>query len=885
MSLNGNVENCIELRGSISLPETIHGKTAYEIAVYHGFDGTEEEWLAYLEGAQSEAVKTAGEQAQANIKNDIGAALSDIAEAKATMLSEIEIVGSIVQTTGNSETAVMSQKAVTDEFDAKFKTTIDTSSVTVFEKGWVNGNNGAIVGSSIYNNTDYIDIGAFAGGRATVTSAIVGDIGFAIYDKDNNFIVGYNNNSEGITTNMYVPQVCKCNLPDNACYVRFTLLKDGTIDNYPIMCEIGNVSVEMARINAELNDARIGGDDTVYDTVGEAIRGQIAVISGKKLDKRDYQEMFVNGGNIFPIKDLSGLNITLSGVTVTTDDESGVLTLNGTATTANSIEIVTRGTEYGVVNAGEKYLAQLKYMSGECSDFANGKPLLLFGNITSGNLSVPWVVTDNSVKRSIEPSADITLDRLAISITAGVTYTNLKIAPYLALETDFDNGYAGGEYKFCASNLDIDIEKIVDEKVADINDMIDGQLVSYMKEEAERVNVEAITEGADISFLAFADPHLFDADKYMKYGEIMKLGGLDFLVGLGDYAPYAMSDRKTRLADLTRYLSKAGRGKDCFYVVGNHEDDKTTDGNSLTRKELHRCLCSHLNGVVHFNDLDTYGCYYYVDYDVAKIRVIILNTSDMYDEAGTYTNPNNTSLMMHQRQLTWFANKALNFENKNDSSSWSVLTFGHTCWPFGGSPLQVIMQAVKNGATLNQTWTVGDYTLSVNADYSIQGAVNVIGMIMGHSHNDVSEKLKDINCIQLRADNNVLDIPYTVAVNGLTAGSYFITADNGKKYGCTISTDYPAAKFISYNYSTVVVSKWTQFNMLILDENKLKLGEVTFKEADYNASMTELTGFVAQRTEGTATTESCYIINVNKDDRTITAIPYGVGCEGVVATY
>lgn len=51
MSLNGNAENAIELRGSITIPDTIHGKSAYEIAVYHGFDGTEEEWLESLKGA------------------------------------------------------------------------------------------------------------------------------------------------------------------------------------------------------------------------------------------------------------------------------------------------------------------------------------------------------------------------------------------------------------------------------------------------------------------------------------------------------------------------------------------------------------------------------------------------------------------------------------------------------------------------------------------------------------------------------------------------------------------------------------------------------------------------------------------------------------------
>ena len=82
MSLNGNAENAIELRGSITIPDTIHGKSAYEIAVYHGFDGTEEEWLESLT-----------EQTEANAAEIIAEANAKIAlinEASASATAEIE---------------------------------------------------------------------------------------------------------------------------------------------------------------------------------------------------------------------------------------------------------------------------------------------------------------------------------------------------------------------------------------------------------------------------------------------------------------------------------------------------------------------------------------------------------------------------------------------------------------------------------------------------------------------------------------------------------------------------------------------------------------------------------------------------------------------------
>lgn len=54
MSIKGNAESYIKMRGSVNLPQAIQGKSAYEIAVMHGFDGTEEEWLASLKGEKGD---------------------------------------------------------------------------------------------------------------------------------------------------------------------------------------------------------------------------------------------------------------------------------------------------------------------------------------------------------------------------------------------------------------------------------------------------------------------------------------------------------------------------------------------------------------------------------------------------------------------------------------------------------------------------------------------------------------------------------------------------------------------------------------------------------------------------------------------------------------
>lgn len=57
MSTKGKAESFVEMRGSLKIPDMITGKSAYEIAVMHGFQGTEEEWIKHVtaEADRSEA--------------------------------------------------------------------------------------------------------------------------------------------------------------------------------------------------------------------------------------------------------------------------------------------------------------------------------------------------------------------------------------------------------------------------------------------------------------------------------------------------------------------------------------------------------------------------------------------------------------------------------------------------------------------------------------------------------------------------------------------------------------------------------------------------------------------------------------------------------------
>lgn len=78
MSLKGKAQSVIKLRGSISMPDAIQGKSAYELAVMHGFKGTEEEWLASLKGEKGEQGEQGvqGEKGEKGDKGDAGSVTS-----------------------------------------------------------------------------------------------------------------------------------------------------------------------------------------------------------------------------------------------------------------------------------------------------------------------------------------------------------------------------------------------------------------------------------------------------------------------------------------------------------------------------------------------------------------------------------------------------------------------------------------------------------------------------------------------------------------------------------------------------------------------------------------------------------------------------------------
>ncbi len=450
-------------------------------------------------------------------------------------------------------------------------------------------------------------------------------------------------------------------------------------------------------------------------------------------------------------------------------------------------------------------------------------------------------------------------------------------------------------------------------KISNISVTVDDGKIELPKEYSEES--KALTEeiknvDSDLNILLFSDNHSYSEYKYLKYPDIMSHGLIDYQIGLGDYVDYSHISKNVAKSRLESSIELSGKETNCFYVYGNHDVGicgVNAGSDSLdvvmTPDENYELYGKHLesNDAVKTDDENPHGGYYYVDDENSKIRMIILNTSDIFNtdfEEVSYIRYQQ-QLRVSQKQLSWFANTALDFSKKINPSEWAVIVFGHSYAPNGDTLLFEILDAVQKGESINKTVVSyrrllqvedGNYintvdtgngdTYSVNADYSNQGPVSVIGFIHGHDHVDNNSVISGINRIQIRCDNGDLDnyyiAPWTKDISNETY--YFYTADKKifsfKRESCTPITDIG---YIGYNYYWF--SAGGTWPIALFDKNFLRLRNISgVTEVDsVPENGIEITGFVPERGESLADKESCVVISIDRNSEKLIFTPYGTG--------
>lgn len=147
MSMKGSANSYIELRGALSIPEAIQGKSAYESAVMNGFGGSEAEWLASLKGPAP--VKGVDYFTPEEVQNVIDTVLRSVMPSKLGYVTlyadrwrgEISPFSQVVEVAGATEhsqvdlTPSVEQLSIFHQKDLAFVTENEDGVVTVFAIG------------------------------------------------------------------------------------------------------------------------------------------------------------------------------------------------------------------------------------------------------------------------------------------------------------------------------------------------------------------------------------------------------------------------------------------------------------------------------------------------------------------------------------------------------------------------------------------------------------------------------------------------------------------------------------------------------------------------------------------------------------------------------
>lgn len=239
-------------------------------------------------------------------------------------------------------------------------------------------------------------------------------------------------------------------------------------------------------------------------------------------------------------------------------------------------------------------------------------------------------------------------------------------------------------------------------------------------------------------------------DLMVNLSKLTEYVGFNFIANLGDIIRGYGGDTTTKMKEaytelMHRYVSHLH----CpfFITPGNHDtnimyaEEEQDPTLQITKEEMYAKLIPFVKNSAPDIVQNGKSLYYYKDFDVYGIRVIMLNTTD-----GDYTDPSavGSVFVISQEQIDWFRTTALDTDN-------AVIICCHV-------PL-------VSGLTTNTVTNAADV---MNAIYSFKNnGGKVIGCFYGHTHNQSSKT----------DDEGIVHITFTQG--GFCAEIVAVDLDNG----------------------------------------------------------------------------------------------------------
>ncbi len=289
--------------------------------------------------------------------------------------------------------------------------------------------------------------------------------------------------------------------------------------------------------------------------------------------------------------------------------------------------------------------------------------------------------------------------------------------------------------------------------------------IENYRSQIDAKKVEALANMADFNFSFSTDSHIyFDDDGYKNYttdviNDFDKTLRLDALVNGGDSIAYGTMSKPLGLSALVKSLDVDR--KKLLYAVGNHDyngisfrTDEAKKNNrqwNFSREDVERLLLKDLADIVR----PAGKHYYYKDFVGAKIRFIVLDTSDVehkYDSSGNIVTDPLITYFVGKEQIDWLRQTALQVEE-----GWDIVITMHIgiyTWEDGfadnsylhnRSAVQEIFRAFN--AKSAYAYTIEGENSLTTGDFSASNG-KIACVLSGHAHADGHCDKHGFNAIQ-----------------------------------------------------------------------------------------------------------------------------------------
>lgn len=268
-----------------------------------------------------------------------------------------------------------------------------------------------------------------------------------------------------------------------------------------------------------------------------------------------------------------------------------------------------------------------------------------------------------------------------------------------------------------------------------------------------------------------------DAEGKLATARLMGLLGdfahVDFIGNLGDMVRGNEEVEVTRKA-MAKLAVSTNQNAKCpvLFVRGNHDDNgwlsyeyggTNKQNEILNDTEWYQAVFGIKTAGVVTDPSRPYGGYGYWDDEKSKVRVFLLNTSDIpyvLEANGSYRYNSYEAIAFSNEQLNFVANSLL-FADKENPNEWAALFLSHIpldttnadTYRFGAKDhlarghecLMAIIAAYRKGTSFKYSGSTyiashgdvaADFDVSIDINYSDKGVGDVIGFICGHTHVD-----------------------------------------------------------------------------------------------------------------------------------------------------